>query len=544
MSSATAAPVVACVAAVVAAYNDSLKLLHAMKKKKHRRGQSTESKLESSLKLGHSEILARWNMNAAQLGKRYEDGDITSRENMEEIFIKVQEKLLNQLRASVENNSSLDVNAALLVSDLGRARTIFVLQELYQRIAVTISAPLSLPKDSTVNPSSTMTRYMEFYQKHGIPIDPSSNDWPVLPDPSPPPRELQGNGMLPDGIAELDDEPASPSSRRRFSFFGSSTSSLWKTRPRNDSQLSFRSPPISSMGSAADENRSIASMDTIKLDIPYQRNQHAAELDATRELRDLHISPRKDEERSDSAIAMKFDENIFLSSEKIPVHSPVREEVQSDTAWSRPFFPRSQTTSSISKTSMISGKNESSVGSTPLLARTVSPAVRNKSYWPPRRDNKYAGFCKGAWKLSFGTGKLVYNSEPYGFYGYRQRWCCPCCFFSSEPGPPTPKKEAKVDQTIYEHEETGIRYRWLFLAKSHIAKKEGITQDTSGFGCIFCVAESNVPAPVSLSVDDFMNHLVSHSRVDPVGMLAELTKLVVGRAAQDDEDFEINIPRS
>ncbi|KAJ5225668.1 hypothetical protein N7468_006893 [Penicillium chermesinum] len=534
MTGTQAIPVVACVAAVLAAYNDSSKLFHAMKKKRHRRGQNAEKSLSSSLELGRIEILARWNMNAAQLGKRYEEGDTASQEQIEEIMVKIQGKLLSPLRASVQKNVNLDISAALLASDLGRARTIFVLQELYHRIAVTVSAPLPVSKDSIrVNPSSTMACYMRYYEEQGYLAHPSSNGWSLPPGP-PALRVLRGALPPPNGIAELDNEPASTHPEQRTPALVHPSSPLSKIHSLNGSKSSINSataspgpPPYESLLQIPDGS-----------DIPYKRyRQQTFGLDITRGLRDLQIDPRKDEKRSDPSRILGYDaklprEAVGQRRGNLPVHPAVRENVPPS---------RDPAAPNTSHTSLAWNKIGPPIHSKLSLARTVSPMVYNKPYWPPRRENKYAGFCKGAWKLSFGTGRLLYNSEPYGFYGYRQRWCCPCCFFSSPPAPPVPKKEARVDRTVYVHPGTGIKYRWIFLAKSHMAKKEGLSQRSSGFGCIFCVAELGVPAPISDSVEDFMQHLASHWRVDAGGMLAELTRLVVGRVAHDDEDFEINI---
>ena len=108
--------------------------------------------------------------------------------------------------------------------------------------------------------------------------------------------------------------------------------------------------------------------------------------------------------------------------------------------------------------------------------------------------------------------------------------------------PVTKRKDASIDTSVHRHPATGIKYRWMFLAKSHIPKKDGVSK-SMGFGCVFCCVELDACAPVLHSVNDFMSHLASHRGVDHVGLLG-MMKCVTGRVADDGEDFDINIPPS
>lgn len=124
-------------------------------------------------------------------------------------------------------------------------------------------------------------------------------------------------------------------------------------------------------------------------------------------------------------------------------------------------------------------------------------------------------------------------------------------------------KKTKAEKTFDSRvriAENGIRYRWVFLAKSHVQCKsmpEGPTaRDGSfgAFGCIFCCAEgagrgwgaagNGGNAPTFGNVGSFMEHLQMHRRTEasPGPEMQTRTKCVVGRIAEPGEDFEINFP--
>ena len=124
-------------------------------------------------------------------------------------------------------------------------------------------------------------------------------------------------------------------------------------------------------------------------------------------------------------------------------------------------------------------------------------------------------------------------------------------------------KKAKAEKTFdvrVRVAENGIRYRWAFLAKSHVQCKsmpEGPTaRDGSfgAFGCIFCCAEGTArgwgtvrggnSTPTFGNVSSYMDHLQMHRRPDawPGAEMQGRTRCIVGRIAEASEDFEINFP--
>jgi hypothetical protein len=167
----------------------------------------------------------------------------------------------------------------------------------------------------------------------------------------------------------------------------------------------------------------------------------------------------------------------------------------------------------------------------------------------PHRNNGYWGFCKGAWDVRDELKKgMEVRLQPSGYYNNKKIWTCKSCMFTGSVFTLRHStKKNKTDDFPDPHikiSESGIRYRWVFLAKSHVKKKAGTPGSVDdNFGCIFCNAEHNVTS-IYGGVESLMNHIaLSHKHV--AGMSEQMRKWVTcvwGRTAGDKEDFDINIP--
>lgn len=111
--------------------------------------------------------------------------------------------------------------------------------------------------------------------------------------------------------------------------------------------------------------------------------------------------------------------------------------------------------------------------------------------------------------------------------------------------------DPEYSQELYLHNGTGIRYRGLFLVKSHLWRTRSILRTLNDpfwgpFGCIFCCAEgARSFAQVFESADSLMEHLGSHHlhRFLKHSPLLDQTRSVIGRAALIEEEFDLNIPQ-
>jgi len=184
--------------------------------------------------------------------------------------------------------------------------------------------------------------------------------------------------------------------------------------------------------------------------------------------------------------------------------------------------------------------------SPPLPLPSPSTASR------PCKANHYWGFCKGAWTTRENPSKgLVLRTQPAGYYNSKQSWNCTRCAFAgpvfrAAPSSPTTKMAAAAaavwDPRVHASL-AGIRYRWLFLAKSHVKMKgDGSGGGAAQFGCIVCCAEGRAATCVYAGVEALMNHI---ALVHACGM-SESTRAqvrcVVGRVAGPEEAWDLNVP--
>ncbi|KZM24042.1 uncharacterized protein EKO05_0004608 [Ascochyta rabiei] len=164
----------------------------------------------------------------------------------------------------------------------------------------------------------------------------------------------------------------------------------------------------------------------------------------------------------------------------------------------------------------------------------------------PCRDNNYWGFCKGAWDVREDVKKgLAVRNMPSGMYNTKEVWECRQCNFRGNtytfmhPGKKG-KKETVVDPNIHTSK-SGIRYRWIFLAKSHVKKKTpDSASEECNYGCVICSVELKVTS-IFGNLDTLMYHLLEHVS-DMTQTTMKQTRCIVGRTAGAEEDWDINMP--
>lgn len=189
----------------------------------------------------------------------------------------------------------------------------------------------------------------------------------------------------------------------------------------------------------------------------------------------------------------------------------------------------------------------------------------------PCRDNNYWGFCKGAWAVREELKRgLSLTTRPDGMYNRYQIWECKHCHFAGNvvtaPHPTKKKKfETIVDPTV-RVSTAGVRYKWIFLAKSHVKKKamgevqggrtsvavtssgskakgSGVAEakEECNYGCVICSVEGNVTG-IYGNVETLMNHIYQEHSRDMGEKVAAKSRCVVGRVAGAGEDWDLNIP--
>jgi hypothetical protein len=158
----------------------------------------------------------------------------------------------------------------------------------------------------------------------------------------------------------------------------------------------------------------------------------------------------------------------------------------------------------------------------------------------PEKKNNYWGFCKGSWTIREDWHKgLTMQVIPSGMFGESSVWQCKQCYFRG--GIYGTKKPFMTDPNVHEDTETGIRYRWIFLAKCHTKIKMVARAGEGGFGCLFC-SLNNVHTTVYSGEELLFQHITEEHAAEMSNSLAARAHCIVGRRAEGRESFDINIP--
>lgn len=169
-----------------------------------------------------------------------------------------------------------------------------------------------------------------------------------------------------------------------------------------------------------------------------------------------------------------------------------------------------------------------------------SQASSRTNSFPLAPANDYGGFCKGAYYLQaglFADGVKIRNMST-AKTGESWYWGCrnTKCVFES----PALKirKEFFFDDSLREF--AGLKYRWAFLAKAHVAI--GKTKDRIyNYRCIFCLLRGK-EAPVIARIRPFLEHVAQHRGEVIDETILTKTICINDRVATDDDYFDINLP--
>ena len=520
----------------------------AIRKKYHER-QSTRE-LERSLASSRTDIQSRFEQHRQELGWRYEQGDAIAREQMKDIIIKLQGALLKHLREAQDRGTTLDLMALQTESEQGRARTILILGDLYQRLSrpspVSPSFPLSI--DPTYH---RMSSYVHEYSLDGqdryFPLSHTSEMTYISGYPVSPASYSQGQ-FLPDVSASPTDTlgpsreyKAMNARRTRSSGFGSVVNSmgdLFHPRTGRTPSLPLSSPEPRYLPQTVAYSTVPPSMPEPipQVDIRPATPHGAKSYSSSIPHDVLWGNPWEHESLTDS------DSDYHYPISRAPIEEDEINHLS-------PISPSTQLRQdSISATSTVSTdstpSNPSTRSSTDRSTQAIQPL------WPPSKTNNYLGFCKGAWKVHVGFRAFKIYSEPGTGYYTQQSWLrCTKCAFEAPMAPKSSSSNPQFEKSVRTHEASGIRYRFEFLAKSHVpCKRDPASHFTPNtprgtFCCVFCCALAQGSTQVYGTLDVFMAHLAEQHLTVGKGALAVLSSMrcVVGRVAPDSEYFDVNI---
>lgn len=175
----------------------------------------------------------------------------------------------------------------------------------------------------------------------------------------------------------------------------------------------------------------------------------------------------------------------------------------------------------------------------------VTQAPEIDQLWAPHaraakfNDNHH--FCKGAWqaraRLEDGLS-IQLLSTPQGQVA--PFWKCKQCAFRSNA-----MDGSNILPGDIQSSPCGVRYRWLFLAKSHVhAETTQPRPEDYAYGCIFCAAQGSETS-VCIGLESLMSHLVAKHKTSMLTPdVLEKTKCVVGGAPGKGQDWDVNLPQS
>ena len=176
------------------------------------------------------------------------------------------------------------------------------------------------------------------------------------------------------------------------------------------------------------------------------------------------------------------------------------------------------------------------------ITTTNMPSSQLAKLPKPDRKNNYLGFCKCAWRLQCGDEKAFIKSKDWSQRSAASdTYSLACDRFRCEFK--SPFKSSGNPNVIWNKlivsEEHGIKYRWSFLAKSHVTQKNVVNEDYS-FQCQFCVS-MGLQVPV-MNLAMLLEHIgTEHRRHAMSDVILDRTGCVNDRICRDGEKFDINL---
>lgn len=529
--------VVACVAAVCSAYHDGAELVHQIKaKRKARRALHQEvssqnfstSELEKSLTRGEEVVRSQYDRDFRRFGASFEFGDRKcystpsnqsvwthiipeiARDALKDVTIDLQRQVISNLKIQWQQDTLVDFDALQDASDSTQDRAILVLMHLQQRIITAGSIENLIPPPLFASQFPVNNR------------NPTHLTQRIAAPPSPPPSEVS-SGTFPapfDYAPSTFLTPSSAATEAQTEKKSSRYPRFWRSKGAKRSsdgsiESRFKMPP-----SQSDEHKHCydigASQETVI------RHHPAMEIFDTR-----HPSISTTSSGAFEPETPDFNPWVVQGSPALSRNSPG----SSFSSGSRHRVPTSTLEAFAPPMSNLS------VIPKDILSINVS---MNPKDLLPSEANKFAGFCKGAWRLQIGDKKKAMGERErlIGMYTTNKYWQCSRCNFEGRMVI-RDKKTKGYDNRITATE--GIQLRWEFLFKSHVEFRD-INSDplSASFGCMFCCAEGR-GTPTFGGIQSLMGHLQEHRDRLPSGEVLYRMNCLVGRRAEPTEDFDINL---
>lgn len=534
----------ACVASIISAYQDGGRIIEKIKKKRdEKRGMQPPRLLEESIDQAPEEIEREKSRGIQRFGKAFEEGDHIAIIALQRITIEIQQSLLEQLRDAAYDDDVTDFMSLVDAADSGRDRTISTLLDLRQRLLQ--AAPINeMSRMSVGSRTSTSGSLSQVFQPPGQ----TSQSRELGPDQAPAHRQVMKHRrtLTPDTassgyMSSVEDTTSGAEDNQKKHAGKSRNKSLFNflghSRTSGD-QVAKSQPPQELARQTSGPNANTP----FKAPAPCDVREDAASSRSGSTAKPPSTSDNGSV-RSGSIAEPKYtyeegEDNPFeIWGNKRPA-GPERKDTQVAPD-SIPAMSRQSTYTSLapSTTSFASTRTFSNAGS------IIGPGGRGTSGTStaiphPSAENNYLGFCKGAWKLQNGDRKGVNTCKDFRYSAQAGVYYLACsgpkCAFAGHYNPKVIWDKVWIDQA------KGLKFRWPFLAKSHVAQKV-VKQDTYAYQCLFC-AYLGRPTPVLHGMELYLAHVAAEHRGPPLSdVVLYKCGAVAGREADDAEDFDINL---
>ena len=376
-------------------------------------------------------------------------------------------------------------------SDIGRIRTIRVLSELYERLADRASS----------NPAGSSS----FEHLMNKSVNPAIYDGGQAPPIAPPnPYNQMGSGARNEPIFARPQLPPTPQESRS---------------PEQMPSLLGQAPPIpiSPVSPPTSEKK----RSKHKFYIPYfGRTSSVASNDSNASV--------PSSTRSES-IGPSSSRHPSFAANPSPLSTPSSQSSSNQPNGKRESNPWAST------------ENTPVVHQKPEKQLSMQPAPSIPSITPskwPSPENNYSGFCKGAYKLQVGFKdglKLHNQSISMGGQNFVHICGSTKCAYQG----PALKRNNKFVISDSVRDLPGIRWRWSFFAKSHVAMaraKKGIHD----YQCIFCVLQGR-GSELFHHMRELIDHVLQHRGEHLNEAILQHAKCINDRRARSSENFDVNL---
>ncbi|KAK6443567.1 hypothetical protein LTR95_000394 [Oleoguttula sp. CCFEE 5521] len=480
--------IVACVAALVSAYRDSGVIIDKIKLKRAARRAAPPSRLlEDSIDQAPEDIEREKQRGVNRFGKAFEHGDHIAVIALQQITIELQSSLLFELKNAAYDDAATDFFRLVDVSDSGRDKSIDTLIQFRQRL-------LAAEPIKELQPVTQVV---------------------TLP---PPLVEKQTQKALPSPGTELRHAPT------------------WSTGASTAVSRDISGDEDTASGA---ESSHTAKKRQHSL-FGFLKHQRVPSSVRTPSISTMHEEPRRMSHASTSPTSTPSMQPVQIKDNRAPSFTYEEWEDDPGKIWGNapPEHRESVVTMvSASPPNSTFSMDSQRMSRVPTLVRNSSVSIP-----APTQENEYLGYCKSAARLQNGD-KKAFSKESEAVYAYsRSAYSQPqnqylkcastkCCF----------RSHMRIDliwDKVWVDSNKGLKFRWTFLAKSHVSQKV-VKEKQYVFQCLFCVYAGE-STPVFHGTNIYLEHVAEHR--GPMGeVILYKAGCINDRIAEDNEAFDINL---